>query len=73
MDYTIISELILDKILNNIRKNIDEYYIEYYHEMFNRDNEDDNYFYLNYIFIIFIMIYTKFRFIFYSNTIFNYT
>ena len=47
MDYTIISELILDKILNNIRKNIDEYYIECYDEMFNRDNEDDNYFYLN--------------------------
>ena len=46
MDYTIISELILDKILNNIRKNIDEYYIECYNEMFNRDN-DDNYFYLN--------------------------
>ena len=47
MDYTIISELILDKILNNRRKNIDEYYIECYNEMFNRDNEDDNYFYLN--------------------------
>ena len=47
MYYTIISELILDKILNNIRKNIDEYYIECYNEMFNRDNEDDDYFYLN--------------------------
>ena len=47
MDYTIISELILDKILNNIRKNIDECYIECYNEMFNRDNEDDNYFYFN--------------------------
>ena len=47
MNYTIISELILDKILNNIRKNIDEYYIDYYHEMLNRDNEDDYYFYLN--------------------------
>ena len=44
MDYTIISELILDKILNNIRTNIDEYYIECYNEMFNKDNEDDNYF-----------------------------
>ena len=47
IDYSIISELILDKILNNIRKNIDEYYIERYNEMFNKDNEDDNYFYLN--------------------------
>ena len=46
-DYTIISELILDRILNNIRKNIDEYYIECYNEMFNRDNEDDNYFHVN--------------------------
>ena len=46
-DYKTISGLILDKILNNIRKNIDEYYIECYNEMFNRDNEYDNYFYLN--------------------------
>ena len=73
MDYAIISELILDKILNNKRKNIDEYYIESYNELFNTYNEDDNYFYLSLIFIIFIMIYTKFRFIFHSNTIFNYT
>ena len=47
MDYPIISESILDEILNNIRKNIDEYYIECYNEMFNIDNEDGNYFYLN--------------------------
>ena len=47
MDYTIISVVILDKILNIIRKNIDEYYIKCYNEIFNRDNEDDNYFYLN--------------------------
>ena len=47
MNYTIISELILDKIHNNIGKNIDEYYIECCNEMFSRDNEDDNYFYLN--------------------------
>ena len=47
MDYTIISEIILDKMLNNIRKNIDEYYIDCYNEMFNRDNKDDNSFYLN--------------------------
>ena len=46
IDYTSISELILDKILNNIIKNIDEYYIECYNEMFNRDNEDENYFIL---------------------------
>ena len=45
-DYIIISELILDKILNNIRKNIDEYYIECYNEMFNRNNDDENYFIL---------------------------
>ena len=45
-DYIIISELTLDKILNNIRKNIDEYYIECYNEMFNRDNDDENYFIL---------------------------
>ena len=71
IDYTSISKLILDKILNNIRKNIDEYYIECYNEMFNRDNDDENDFILN--LYNFIMIYTKFRFIFYSNTIFNYT
>ena len=47
MDYPIISESILDEILNIIRKNIDEYYVECYNEMFNIDNEDDNYFYLN--------------------------
>ena len=46
-NYSIISELILDKILNNIRKNIDEYCIECYNEMYNRDNDDDDYFYLN--------------------------
>ena len=45
-NYSIISELILDKILNNIRKNIDECCIECYNEMYNRDNDDD-YFYLN--------------------------
>ena len=45
-DYIIISELILDKILNNIRKDMDEYYIECYNEIFNRDNDDENYFIL---------------------------
>ena len=33
-------------MLNNIRKNIDEYYIACYNEMFNRDNDDENYFIL---------------------------
>ena len=50
-NYSIISELILDKILNNIRKNIDECCIGCYNEMYNRDNDDDDdddyYFYLN--------------------------
>ena len=30
-----------------MRKNIDEYYIKRYNEMFNRDNDDENYFILH--------------------------
>ena len=50
MNYSIISELILDKILNNIRKDIDEYYMECYNERYNRDDSDDDV-YLNLFFI----------------------
>ena len=42
MNYSIISELILDKILKNIRKDMDEYYIECYNERYNRDDSDDD-------------------------------
>ena len=50
LNYSIISELILDKILNNIRKDMDEYYIECYNERYNRDDSDDDV-YLNLFFI----------------------
>ena len=72
-NYIIKSGLILYKILNDIKKLKNEYYNECYNEIYNRENNDKNYFILYQIFIILIMIYTKFRFIFYSNTFFNYT